>query len=182
MLGQIRDLINVCGPDCFVHRKKNKIKCHSHNIRHVCTLQFFSVFDNMFAMLLLQQLLVLHDSCDIWFHVSCCYTLIASTIFKNHVYLTNHWLDSRDVVEIYTSRPRLLQKVQDSKICRLCRNVSTNFQKIVITTSKLKFCEFSVFLILAYVILTCRYSRQNVRWIEEVSLSRIVAVFKVSRQ
>ena len=80
--------------------EKNKIKIHSHNIRQVSTLQFFSVFDNMFAMLLLQQIFVLHDSCDIWFHAWCCYTLIAPAIFKNPVYVTNHWLDSRDVVEI----------------------------------------------------------------------------------
>jgi len=26
------------------------MKNHTHHIRHVCTLQFFSVFDNMFAM------------------------------------------------------------------------------------------------------------------------------------
>jgi len=54
----------------------------------------------MFAMWFLQQLLMLHDIWDIWFHALCCYTLIASTIFKNPVYLTNHWPDSRDVVEI----------------------------------------------------------------------------------
>jgi len=30
--------------------EKNKTKKHTHNIRHVCTLQFFSVFDNMCAM------------------------------------------------------------------------------------------------------------------------------------
>jgi len=80
--------------------EKNKIKNHSHSIRHVCALQFFSVFDDMFAMWFLQQLLMLHDIWDIWFHALCCYTLIASTIFKNPVYLTNHWPDSRDVVEI----------------------------------------------------------------------------------
>jgi len=32
--------------DCFVHWKK----IHTHNLRHVCTLQFFSVFGNVFAM------------------------------------------------------------------------------------------------------------------------------------
>jgi len=32
------------------------------------------------------------------------------------------------------------------------RKVSTNIQKSVITTSKLKFCEFSAFFIPAYVI------------------------------
>jgi len=30
--------------------KKKKIEIHTHNMRHVCTLQFFSVFGNMFAM------------------------------------------------------------------------------------------------------------------------------------
>ena len=66
----------------------------------------FSVLGYMLAMWLLQGLLLLHNSCNIWFHAWCCYTLIASTICKNPVYLTNHWLDSRDVVETQTSRLR----------------------------------------------------------------------------
>jgi len=98
ILGQIRDLIRVCGPDCFVHWK-SKTKKHTHDIRNVCTLQFFSVFDNMFAMWLLQQLLLLNGSRNIWFHAWCSYILIASTIFKNPAYLTNQWLDSKDVVQ-----------------------------------------------------------------------------------
>ena len=121
--------------------KKNKTKIHTHNMTHVCTLHFYSVFGNMFATWHLQQLLLLHDSCNICFHAWCCCTLIASTIFKNPVYVTNHWLDSGNLVATKTSRLRLLQKLRNSKICRLCWNVSTNFQKSVITTSKLKFCE-----------------------------------------
>ena len=34
---------------------------------------------------------------------------------------------------------------------------------------------------LPMLFLTCRYNRQEVRWIKEVSLNRIVAVFKVSK-
>jgi len=123
------------------------------------------------------------DSCNIWLHAWCRYTLIASTIFKKPAYLTNvHWLAIRDVVETWTSRPKILQKVRNSKICRLCRNVSTNFGKMSSPLQSWNYANFRHFSYLLMLFLTCRYNRQNVRWIKGVSLSHIVAVFKVSRQ
>jgi len=101
MLGQNRHLISVRGPDCFVHWKKQKTTHITLDTFVNCNL--FSLFGTMLAKWLLQLLLLLHNSCNIWFHAWRCNTWKASTIFKNPVYLTNHWLDSRDVVETKTS-------------------------------------------------------------------------------
>ena len=83
----------------FCALKKTKQKATRFTLDTFVHCNLFSLFGNMFAMWLLQLFLLLHNSCNIWFHAWRCNTLIASTIFKNPVYLTNHWLDSRDVVE-----------------------------------------------------------------------------------
>jgi len=82
---------------CPLKKTKQKATCFTLDTFVHCNL--FSLFGNMFAMWCLQLLLLLGNSCNIWFHAWRCNTLIASTILKNSVYLTNHWLDSRDVVE-----------------------------------------------------------------------------------
>jgi len=188
MLGQNRDLISVRGPDCFVHWK-NKTKSYTHNIRHVCIFSLFSLFGNMFAKWLLQLLLLLHNSCNIWFHAWRCNTLIASTIFKNRVYLTHHWPDSADVAAPKRRDQDFVKKPETRKFADFAEMFRNIFKRVSSPTSKLTFCELSAFFLFAYcmLFLTCTHNRQKVfqlrsGWIKQVLLSQIVAVFKVSRQ
>ena len=137
-------------------------KNYTHNIRHVCTLQFFSVFDNMFAMWLLQQLLLLHGNCNVYLHAWCCYMLIASTIFKNPVYLTNYWLDSRDVVKTKTSSKSLtLENLQIMPKCSY-----KIFEKLSSLLQSGNFCIFMAVFILAYVIshLQIQQMKSTLNW------------------
>jgi len=69
----------------------------------------------------------------------------------------------------------------DSKICRSCRYVPTKFSKNCHHCFKVEtFAHLWLFSCLVMLFLTCRYNRWKVRWIE-VSVSHIVAVFKVLR-
>jgi len=67
MLGKIDDLISVHGLDYSVYWK------NKNNRHHVCVYCYlFSLLGNMFAMCLMKLLLLLHNSCNIWFHAWCC--------------------------------------------------------------------------------------------------------------
>ena len=80
MLGRIRDFASVHGPDYFAYWK---YKNSRHNINHVCVYCcLFFLLSNMFAMWLTKLLLLLHDSCNIWFYAWCCNTESTVQIFS----------------------------------------------------------------------------------------------------
>jgi len=56
------------------------------------------------------------------------------------------------------------------------------FKKVLSPLRNWNFANFRRFSHLLMLFLTSRYNRQKVHWIKEVSLSHIVAEFKVSRQ
>ena len=80
MLGQNRDLISVPGPDCFVYWKKltkqkqtTTTRAPSLTFVYRCCYLLYLV-RNMFTMWLMKLILLLHDSCSMWFHAWCCNT------------------------------------------------------------------------------------------------------------
>jgi len=82
MLGRIRDLVSVRGPDSFVLKKRQNN--NTRTITHVCYLFYF--FRNKFAMWLIKLILLLHNSCSIWF-LACCWNMesVVHTCIQNSV-------------------------------------------------------------------------------------------------
>jgi len=102
------------------------------------------------------------------------------------VILVNSSVTARDVVLAETSseNPILQFRDEDSKLkmCGLCRCFSKNFPKYVITTSKLKLFPISGIFPTCFGCVLSANTADKSTLIYKVSLSQIVAVFKVSMQ
>ena len=97
-----------------------------HNINHVCVYCYlFSLFGNMFAIWLMKLLLMLHNSCNVWFHAWCYNTESTALIFlqqPDNAYASN----SECLLQLTDLSRQVLRATSKGKQFR-CRPWSKSF-------------------------------------------------------